>query len=53
MMKDATGYHPDRDVDTRWVIETWFRGTGWAVIVEPEADRELLDVVKTFQEDPE
>ncbi len=53
MMKDATGYRPDRDVDTRWVIETRFRGTDWAVIVEPEADRKLLDVITAYQEDPE
>ena len=52
MMEYATGYRPDRDVDTRWVIETQFRGTDWVVIVEPQADRDLLDVITAFEEDP-
>ena len=49
----STGYRPDRDVDSRWIIETRFREAGWVIIVEPHTDREFLDVITAFAEDTE
>ena len=53
MMKHALAYRRDSDIDTRWVIETRFRGAEWVVIVEPQEDGELLDVITAFAEDSE
>ena len=35
MLQDADGFRPDL-VEGRWVIETWWGGRAWAVIVEPD-----------------
>lgn len=51
MMEHAIGYRPDRDVNTRWIIETEFRGAKWDIIVEPQADKEFLDVITAFADD--
>ncbi len=47
MLEGAATYRPDV-VLGRWVLGTRFRRTRWEVIVEPDAERELLVVVTAY-----
>lgn len=47
MLERATGLREDI-VDGRWLVETWHRGKPWAVIVEPDAELQLLVVVTAY-----
>ena len=47
MLTESTRHRPDV-VEARWAIETRHAGRRWEVIVEPDADRELLVVVTAF-----
>jgi hypothetical protein len=48
MLEDATGYRRDDD-PMRWVIETRHEGARWEVIVEPQRDTKILDVVTAYE----
>lgn len=47
MLERASGYREDV-VEGRWVIETTHRRKPWEVIVEPDAERQLLVVVTAY-----
>jgi hypothetical protein len=47
MLERASGYREDV-VEGRWVIETIHRRKPWEVIVEPDAERQLLVVVTAY-----
>ncbi|HEY7676634.1 MAG TPA: DUF4258 domain-containing protein, partial [Candidatus Methylomirabilis sp.] len=47
MLTHARSYQPDV-VEGRWVIETFHRGHGWQVIVEPDEVEYLLVVVTAY-----
>lgn len=47
MLQKATGYQRDV-VEGRWVIQTKHQRRKWEVIVEPDADEELLVVVTAY-----
>jgi hypothetical protein len=46
-LEQATGYRGDV-VEGRWMIETRHRRRAWEVIVEPDSERRLLDVVTAY-----
>ncbi|MFP5286866.1 MAG: hypothetical protein ACLGI9_14085 [Thermoanaerobaculia bacterium] len=48
MLEQATGLREDI-VDGRWLAETWHLGHPWAVIVEPDAELQLLVVVTAYR----
>jgi hypothetical protein len=47
MLEKATGYQLDV-VEGRWVIQTKHQRRKWEVIVEPDAEEELLVVVTAY-----
>jgi len=47
MLGDARGYRADV-VPGRWVIEASHRRRRWRVVVEPDAESELLVVVTAY-----
>lgn len=47
MMKEATGYEKARRTG-RWIIETSHLDRRWAVIVKPDYEAEILDVVTAY-----
>ena len=47
MLEHASGYGPDIMVG-RFVIEARHAGQSWAVIVEPDEERQLLVVVTAY-----
>jgi len=50
MLEHASGHAPDI-VDGRFVIEARHGGRAWAVIVEPDAESQLLVVVTAYPVD--
>jgi hypothetical protein len=48
MLSIATGLHRDV-VPGRWVIETRHKRKPWEVIVEPDADAQVLVVITAYQ----
>ena len=48
MMEHATNYYRSKE-EGRWVIETRFRRKPWEVVVEPNAEKERLDVVTVYE----
>lgn len=50
MLEHASGYGPDT-MGGRFVIEARHAGQFWAVIVEPDEERQLLVVVTAYPED--
>ena len=50
MLEHATGHAPDI-VGGRFVIEARHAGHAWAVIVEPDAESQLLVVVTAYPVD--
>ena len=50
MLEHANGYSPDI-MAGRFVIEARHGGQSWAVIVEPDEERQLLAVVTAYPED--
>ena len=50
MLEHASGYGPDIMVE-RFVIEARHAGQPWAVIVEPDEQRQLLVVVTAYPVD--
>ena len=47
MLEGAKGYRPDH-FEGRWVVETRHRRQEWEVIVEPDAEEELLVIVTAY-----
>lgn len=47
MFDDATGYRPDVE-QGRWIVETRHGRRSWKVIVEPDANEQLLVVVTAY-----
>jgi hypothetical protein len=47
MLQQASGHREDV-VETRWIIETRYRGRAWEVIVEPYLEQQLLVVVPAY-----
>jgi hypothetical protein len=47
-MLERASRHREDVVDGRWVIEARHRRRAWEVIVEPDADRQLLVVVTAY-----
>lgn len=47
MMEEAKGYKKARRKG-RWIIETSHLGQRWEVIVKPDYDAEILDVVTAY-----
>lgn len=47
MLQRATGYCPNH-IEGRWVITTRHRSQQWGIIVEPDADAQLLVVVTAY-----
>ncbi len=47
MMEEAKGYKKARRRG-RWIIETSHRGQRWHVIVKPDYDAEVLEVVTAY-----
>lgn len=47
MMETAAGFREDAEPG-RWVIETTHDSSPWQVIVEPDADENLLVVITAF-----
>jgi hypothetical protein len=48
MMEHATNYYRSKE-ESRWVIETRFRRKPWEVVVEPNGEKERLDVVTVYE----
>lgn len=48
MMEQATGYKRDM-VEGRWVIETRRNRAQWHVIVEPNPEKTLLEVLTAYE----
>lgn len=51
MLSGASGFRPDI-VPDRWIITVRHRRAAWEVIVEPDADSELLVVITAYRVDP-
>ena len=47
MLSDATGISPSRRPG-RWLISTRLRHTPWTVVVEPNADDQVIYVITAF-----
>jgi hypothetical protein len=47
MLSAASGLRPDI-VTGRWIVETRHRQTPWEVIVEPDADAQLVVVITAY-----
>jgi len=47
MLSVAAGWRPDA-VPGRWIVETRHRRGPWEVIVEPDADAQLLVVITAY-----
>jgi hypothetical protein len=50
MLEHANGYSPDAMVG-RFIIEARHAGQLWAIVVEPDEERQLLVVVTAYPED--
>ena len=50
MLEDATTITPDPDPG-RWRVIAQFRGTPWAVILEPDLDENIIVVITAFEID--
>ncbi|MGH9318768.1 MAG: DUF4258 domain-containing protein [Vicinamibacteria bacterium] len=48
MIKEATVYKKARRPG-RWILETRHRGSRWHVIVKPDYDTKILDVVTAYE----
>jgi hypothetical protein len=48
MMEHATNYYRSKE-EGRWVIETRIRQKPWEIVVEPNAEKERLDVVTVYK----
>ncbi len=47
MLSVATGIRPDV-VSSRWIVATRHRRAAWEVIVEPDADAQLVVVITAY-----
>lgn len=47
MLQDAVELTPGRQVG-RWLVATNLRGRGWTVVVEPDADEQVIYVVTAY-----
>lgn len=51
MLSGASGFRPDT-VPGRWIIDTRHRRLPWEVIVEPDADAQLVVVITAYPVEP-